>query len=77
MLDSIVFEQHGVPSASIITEVFKATGKAMATTWGLPEFRFIMMPHPIANLTPAQLDQRAEAVLPEVVKLLLEGQQPR
>ena len=74
MLDSIVFEQHGVPSASIVTEVFKVTGKAMARSWGLPEFRFIAMPHPIANLTPAQLDERAEAILPEVVKLLLEGQ---
>ena len=74
MLDSIVFEQQGVPSASIITEVFKVTGRAMARTWGLPEFRFIAMPHPIANLTPAQLDQRAEAIVPEVVRLLLEGQ---
>jgi len=46
----------------------------MARTWGLPEFRFIAMPHPIANLTPEQLDQRAAAILPEVVKLLLEGQ---
>jgi hypothetical protein len=76
VLDSIVFEQHGVPSASIITEVFKVTGRAMATTWGLPDFKFLAMPHPIANLTPAQLDQRAEAILPEVVKLLLEGQAP-
>jgi len=75
VLDSIVFEKEGIPSASIITEVFKVTGKAMATTWGLPEFKFLMMPHPIANLTPAQLDQRAEAILPEVVRLLLEGQQ--
>lgn len=74
MLDSIVFEQQGVPSASIITEVFKVTGRAMARTWGLPEFRFIAMPHPIANLTPAQLDQRAAAIVPEVVRLLLEGQ---
>lgn len=74
MLDSIVFEQQGVPSASIITEVFKVTGSAMARTWGLPEFRFIAMPHPIANLTPEQLDQRAAAIVPEVVKLLLEGQ---
>ena len=74
MLDSIVFEQQGIPSASIITDVFKVTGKAMATTWGLPEFKFIAMPHPIANLNPEQLDQRAEAILPEVVKLLLEGQ---
>ena len=74
MLDSIVFEQHGMPSASIVTEVFKGTGRAMASTWGLPDFKFLAMPHPIANLTPAQLDQRAEAILPEVVRLLLEGQ---
>ena len=74
MLDSIVFEQHGVPSASIITDAFRATGRAMARTWGVPDFRFVMMPHPIANLTDAELDQRAGAIAPEVVKLLLEGQ---
>ena len=74
MLDSIVLEQNGVPSASIITDAFRATGKAMARTWGLPDFRFLEMPHPIANLTDAQLDQRASAIVPEVVKLLLEGQ---
>jgi hypothetical protein len=75
VLDSIVFEQHGVPSASIITDVFKITGQAMARTWGLPDFKFLAMPHPIANLTPAQLDQRAAAIVPQVVQLLLEGQQ--
>jgi hypothetical protein len=74
VLDSIVFEQHGVPSASIVTDVFKMTGRAMARSWGVPDFRFLMMPHPIANLTPAELDQRAAAIVPEVVKLLLEGQ---
>lgn len=74
MLDSIVFEQQGVPSASIVTEVFKVTGRAMARTWGLPDFRFLAMPHPIANLTPAELDQRAAAITPEVVRLLLQGQ---
>jgi len=74
VLDSIVFEQHGVPSASIVTDVFKVTGRAMARTWGLPDFRFLTMPHPIANLTDAELDQRAAAIAPEVVRLLLEGQ---
>ena len=69
-----MFEQHGIPSASIITDVFKATGAAMAKTWGLPDFRFLSMPHPIANLTDAQLDERAEAIVPQVVKLLMEGQ---
>ena len=74
MLDSIVFEQHGVPSASIITDVFIPTGRAMARTWGLPDFRFVVMPHPIANLNDKELDARAAAITPEVVKLLLEGQ---
>ena len=63
-----------MPSASIVTDVFKVTGAAMARTWGLPDFRFLAMPHPIANLTPAELDQRAAAIVPEVVELLLKGQ---
>ena len=74
MLDSIVFEQNGIPSASIVTHVFTVTGKAMAKTWGVPDLKFLVMPHPIANLTPAQLDQRAAEITPQVVKLLLEGQ---
>jgi hypothetical protein len=46
----------------------------MARAWGLPDFRFLVMPHPIANLSDAELDARAQAIAPEVVKLLLEGQ---
>ena len=69
-----MFEQHGIPSASIITDVFKATGTAMAKSWGLPDFRYIAMPHPIANLTDEQLDAAAAAVTPQVVELLLKGQ---
>ena len=63
-----------MPSASIITDVFNVTGRAMANSWGLKNFRFLSMPHPIANLTDAQLDQRAREIVPEVVRLLLEGQ---
>jgi hypothetical protein len=46
----------------------------MAKSWGLPDFRYIAMPHPIANLTDEQLDAAAAAVTPQVVQLLLEGQ---
>jgi hypothetical protein len=74
VLDSIVFEQQGVPSASIVTHVFIVTGKAMARTWGVPDFKFLVLPHPIANLTPEQMDQRAAEITPQVVDLLLHGQ---
>ena len=33
-----------------------------------------MMPHPIANLSEAELDRRAREIVPEIVKLLLQGQ---
>lgn len=75
MLDGILLEKHGVPSASIVTDVFEVTGRAMAEQWGVPLYRFLAMPHPIANLTEAQLDQRAREMAPQVVKLLLQGQE--
>jgi hypothetical protein len=74
VLDGIVLEKKGVPAASIVTDVFERTGRAMAEQWGVPTYKFLMMPHPIANLTDAQLDQRAREIAPEVVKLLLQGQ---
>jgi hypothetical protein len=75
VLDGILFEKNGVPAASIVTDVFQATGRAMAQSWGLPEYKFLAMPHPIANLSEAQLDQRAREIAPQVVKLILEGQE--
>jgi hypothetical protein len=75
VLDGILFEKIGVPAASIVTDVFEGTGHAMAQSWGVPEYKFLSVPHPIANLTDAELDARARAIVPEVVKLLLEGQE--
>ena len=75
MLDGIVLEKAGVPSASIVTDVFELTGRAMAEQEGVPTYRFLLMPHPIANLTEAELDQRAREMAPQVVKLLLRGQE--
>ena len=74
MLDGIFLEKAGVPSASIVTDVFQRTGRAMAEQWGVPNYKFLAMPHPIANLTEAQLEQRAREISADVAKLLLEGQ---
>ncbi len=74
MLDGILLEKAGVPSASIITDLFEVTGRAMAQQWGLPHYKFLCLPHPIANLTEAELDRRARSITPDVVKLLLQGQ---
>ncbi len=46
----------------------------MAAQWGVANFRFLEMPHPIANLTEPELDQRADNLVEDVLKLFLQGQ---
>ena len=75
MLDSIILERQAVPAVSIVTDEFIDTGRAITKAWGLPNFRFLSMPHPIANLSEAELDERASEVAPKVVQLLLGGQE--
>jgi hypothetical protein len=74
VLDSILLEKAGIPAISIVTDAFVDTGKVMASKWGLPQFRFLSVPHPVANLNDAELDRRADDLLNEVIKLLKEGQ---
>ena len=46
----------------------------MAELWGVPDFRFVMMPHPLGSLTPAGIGERADALIPAVLSLLRQGQ---
>ena len=46
----------------------------MAGEWGVPEYRFLDIPHPVANLSEAELERRADEVVGAVIDLLLKGQ---
>jgi hypothetical protein len=74
VLDSILLERKGIPAISIVTDAFIETGNIMASNWGTPGFRFLSVPHPVANLNDQELDQRADDVVNEVVELLKKGQ---
>ena len=52
----MIFESQGVPAVAVITEPFRQTGQTMAASWGVPGYRFVEMPHPIANLTEKEID---------------------
>ena len=65
-----MFEERGIPGIAVITDPFRPTAAAMAATWGLPGFRFLSTPHPIATLGEAELDARAAQLAPLLVDLL-------
>jgi hypothetical protein len=74
LLDAIILEKAGIPAIAIVTDAFHATAREMAELWGVPNFRFVMMPHPLASLTPEEIEGRADELLGRVIALLQEGQ---
>jgi len=71
VLDGILLEKSGIPAVSIVTEPFRVTGEEMAGSWGVPDYKFLQMPHPIANLSDAALDEQADRLLESVIGLLM------
>ena len=70
----MILEKAGIPTIPIVTDAFQATAKEMAELWGVPDFRFVMMPHPLGSLTAEDIAQRADALLVKVLELLRKGQ---
>ena len=64
-------ERAGTPAIAIVTEPFRPTGEAMTLAWGMAGYPFLATPHPIANLTDKELDDRADRLL-EALEALLE-----
>ena len=73
MLDAVRFEELGLPAAAILTEPFRATGKVMAELQGFADYPFATVPHPVASLSIDEVNAVADAITPEVERLLLRG----
>ena len=59
MHDGISFEQYGKPSLVLCTHPFDPTGRMIAKTLGLPDFRYALVDHPIGSASTEQLCARA------------------
>lgn len=70
MLDAILMEERGVPAIAIVTAPFRDTGRAMAESWGKPGYPFLDTPHPIANLSDHELEERADRLADAVEEWL-------
>jgi hypothetical protein len=69
--DSIALEAVGIPTAVICTDAFVEPSSAMAALKGAPDFPYLLTPHPIANLTPEEIDQRAADLATHVERRLV------
>jgi hypothetical protein len=74
VLDSVILEKAGIPAVPVVTDAFESTAREMAELWGVPDFRFVMMPHPLASLQAEGIAQRADELVGKVLALLRQGQ---
>ena len=70
----MILEKAGIPAVPILTDAFDSTAREMAELWGVPDFEFVMMPHPLASLSPDGVAQRADELFDKVLELLKKGQ---
>ena len=73
MLDGIVMEKLGVPTVVVATVPFISSGKAMAVSHGIPDYPFVVIPHPIAATETEKLHSWAEKIVDQVASIWLEG----
>ncbi len=77
MLDGIVMEKLGVPTVVVATEPFISSAKAMAVSHGIPDYPFVVIPHPIAATETPKLHSWADQVVDQVVSIWLKGESAR
>ena len=71
MHDAIEFEKRGVPAAVICTEPFITSAIAMSKIGGIPDYPFVVVPHPLCSLDQDELRKVAEKAAEDVIKILL------
>jgi hypothetical protein len=64
-------ERLGIPTVALCTEPFDMTAKSMARRRGFPNYRYILVEHPLSSARPEGIRERARHALPDVIGILL------
>lgn len=53
--DVVRFEKRGLPTANVGTEVFLDEALEQARVLGMPDYRMVWIPHPVATCSAEQM----------------------
>jgi hypothetical protein len=68
--DGVFFEDHGIPTASIISAEFVRAAAAQARALGADDYRTVVVAHPIQPLTRDEVRILADRAFDEVLARL-------
>ena len=68
--DVIRLERRGIPTAAVGTAPFVDEALEQARLLGMPDYRMVLIPHPVQLLTLRELHARADAAFDAIVARL-------
>jgi len=68
--DGVFFEDHGIPTATVISAEFVRAAAAQAEALGATGYRTVVVPHPIQPLTREEVQALADKAYDEIVARL-------
>jgi alkanesulfonate monooxygenase SsuD/methylene tetrahydromethanopterin reductase-like flavin-dependent oxidoreductase (luciferase family) len=71
--DGVFFEDHGIPTATVISSEFVTAARAQAEALGARAYRTVVVPHPIQPLTAEEVRALADQAFDELVRRLTEA----
>ncbi len=70
MHDTVWFEIQGVPAVSIASEEFEDAAETQARALGMIDAHCVFVKHPIQDANDAQMREKADAIVEEVIDAL-------
>jgi hypothetical protein len=62
-----------VPAIAVMTERFVSAAELMCRVLGMPNYRFVVIGHPISSASDAELAEYARTTIAQARDLLLQG----
>jgi hypothetical protein len=68
--DGVFFEDHGIPTATVVSSEFVRAAHAQAEALGARAFQVVAVPHPIQPLTRDEVRALADQAFEAIVRRL-------
>jgi len=68
--DVVRLEGRGIPTAAVGTAPFVDEALEQARLLGMPDYRLVLIPHPVQLLTTPEIHVRADDAFAEIVRRL-------
>ena len=70
MHDGVFFEDHGIPTATVISTEFVRAARAQADALGARDYQTVVVAHPIQPLTRDEVRALADKAFDEILRRL-------